>query len=132
MDAWQLLHARLICPSMAGGLAMFQPDFVSETFEPGTETGGSDEGRRALRYLEWRWTPDGKTDVYVTDMAYLLRDESGATEVVHDRHVMGLFPRAVWLDLIAATGFEPLAVPFEHGSSSDTGREVFLGLRPGA
>ena len=25
-----------------GGVAMFQPDFVAETFEPGTETGGSD------------------------------------------------------------------------------------------
>ena len=62
--------------------------------------------------------------------AYLLRDESGSVEVVHDRHVMGLFPRAVWLELIAAAGFEPLAVPFDHSSFSNTGHEVFLGLRP--
>ncbi|MCC7147434.1 MAG: hypothetical protein IT443_13400 [Phycisphaeraceae bacterium] len=53
-------------------------------------------------------------------------------EVVHDRHVMGLFPRTVWLDLIAAAGFEPLAVPFEHSSCGNSGLEVFLGLRPGA
>ncbi|MBP7431896.1 MAG: class I SAM-dependent methyltransferase [Candidatus Hydrogenedentes bacterium] len=113
-----------------GGVALFQPDFVAETFTPGTETGGSDAAGRALRYLEWRWIPDSKDGAYVTDMAYLLRDGSGAVEVVHDHHVMGLFPRAVWLELIAAAGFQPLAVPFAHSSYSDTGHEVFLGLRP--
>jgi trans-aconitate methyltransferase len=113
-----------------GGVALFQPDFVQETFKPGTETGGSEAGGRALRYLEWRWAPEADAGTYVTDMAYLLRDETGAVEVVHDRHVMGLFSRAVWLELIAAAGLAPLAVPFEHGSYSDTGHEVFLGLRP--
>jgi len=112
-----------------GEVAMFQPDFVSETFKPGTETGGSDAGGRALRYLEWRWVSESHADIYVTDMAYLLREGNGAVEVIHDRHVMGLFPRAVWLELIAAAGFEPFAVPFEHSSYSDTGHEVFLGLR---
>jgi len=66
----------------------------------------------------------------VTDMAYLLRDEKGEVEVVHDRHRMGLFPRAVWMDLIKGAGFEPLAIPFEHSSYSDTGHEVFMGLKP--
>jgi hypothetical protein len=103
---------------------------VSETFKPGTETGGNDGNGRALRYLEWRWVPDSKIDMYVTDMAYLLRDVTGAAKVIHDRHFMGLFPRAVWIELIAAAGFEPLVVPFEHSSYSDTGHEVFLGLRP--
>ncbi len=74
--------------------------------------------------------PGGSHETYVTDMAYLLRDESGTVEVIHDRHVMGLFPRAVWLELIADAGFEPLAVPFEHSSYGNTGHEVFLGLRP--
>jgi SAM-dependent methyltransferase len=113
-----------------GGVALFQPDFVLETFEPGTETGGSDGSGRALRYIEWRWVPDSAADMYVTDMAYLLKDVNGAVEVVHDRHSMGLFPRAVWVELISSAGFEPLVVPFEHSSCSDTGREVFLGLRP--
>ena len=113
-----------------GGVAMFQPDFVSETFDPGTETGGSEGNGRALRYLEWRWVPESRTDMYVTDMAYLLRDETGAVEVVHDRHFMGLFPKTVWIELIKAAGFEPLAVPFEHNSYINTGHDVFLGLRP--
>lgn len=97
-----------------GGVAMFQPDFISETFQPGTETGGSDGGGRGLRYLEWRWLPDSRTDVYVTEMAYLLRDESGTVAVAHDRHIMGLFPRAAWLELIAAAGFEPLEIGRAH------------------
>ncbi|MBN2191839.1 MAG: class I SAM-dependent methyltransferase, partial [Polyangiaceae bacterium] len=88
-----------------GGVAMLQPDFVTETFEPGIETGGSDDGARGLRYLEWRWLPGSSHETYVTDMAYLLRDERGLVEVMHDRHMMGLFPRAVWLELIAAAGF---------------------------
>ncbi len=113
-----------------GGVAMFQQDFVSETFEPGTETGGSDGNGRGLRYLEWRWVPEPRTDMYVTDMAYLLRDVNGAATVIHDRPFMGLFPRTVWLELVSAAGFEPLGVPFEHSSHCDTGHEVFLGLRP--
>jgi trans-aconitate methyltransferase len=113
-----------------GGVALFQPDFVQETFKPGTETGGSEAGGRALRYLEWRWTPDSDAATYVTDMAYMLRDETGTVEVVHDRHMMGLFSRAVWLELISAAGLAPLAIPFDHRSYSDTGHEVFLGLRP--
>jgi hypothetical protein len=71
---------------------MFQPDFVSETFEPGTETGGSDGNGRAVRYLEWRWVPESRADMNKTDMAYLLRDEKGSVEVIYDRHFVGLFP----------------------------------------
>ncbi len=115
-----------------GGAALFQPDFVSETFTPGTDTGGSDAGGRGLRYLEWRWLPDSRPGVYVTDVAYLLRDETGAVEVLQDRHVMGLFPRAAWLELIAQAGFQARAVPFEPGSEGGVERdlEVFVGLRP--
>ena len=64
---------------------------------------------------------DLRHEAYVTDMAYLLRHESGAVEVLNDRHVMGLFSRVVWLELIAAAGFDPLAVHFERSSCSNPG-----------
>lgn len=125
--------ARAIATAFAhtapGGVAMFQPDFVAETFEPGTETGGSDAGGRGLRYLEWRWIPDDAREAYLTDMAYVLRDAAGDVRLLHDRHAMGLFSRDVWLELIAAAGFEPLAVPFAHSSFTDPGHQLFLGLR---
>lgn len=112
-----------------GGVAIFQPDFVAETFEPGVETGGSDDGERGLRCLEWRWIPNSSARVYVTDMAYLLKDERGVVEVVHDRHVMGLFPRATWLRLMAEAGFEPLEISVSHASLSNDGHTAFLGRR---
>ena len=117
---------RCLCP---GSL---RPARRSETFEPGTETGGGDGNGRGLRCIEWRWVPESKTGMYATDMAYLLRGVNGAAKAVHDRHFMGLFPRTVWLELISAAGFEPLVVPFEHSSYSGAGHEVFLGLRPAA
>ena len=64
--------ARAIATAFAhtapGGVALFQPDYVAETFEPGTETGGSDAGSRALRYLEWRWQPTPGDSIYLTDI----------------------------------------------------------------
>jgi SAM-dependent methyltransferase len=114
-----------------GGVALFQPDFVRETFQEGTETGGSDDDGRALRYLEWRWAPASNSSTHVTDIAYMLRDEQGATRVLHDRHRMGLFSRNDWLDMIAEAGFRPIAVPFHHSSHCGSGHDVFLGLRPG-
>ncbi len=114
-----------------GGTALFQPDFVAETFETGTETGGSEKDGRAVRYLEWRWIPDPGAEMYVADMAYILRDRDGSVQVAHDRHCMGLFPRTVWLELIRAAGCEPLAVPFVPGQDSFPGLETFLGLKPG-
>jgi SAM-dependent methyltransferase len=126
--------ARAIASAFAhtapGGVALFQPDFVTETFQPGTETGGRDTGDRALRYLEWRWDPNPEDTAYVTDMVYLLRDKAGTVEAVHDRHDMGLFARSVWLALLAGAGFDPRAIRFEHASSCDSGHEVFLGVRP--
>lgn len=114
----------------ASGVALFHPDFVAETFSPGTDTGGSEDGGRALRYLEWRWIPEGIEEGYVTDMAYLLRHADGTVGARHDRHRMGLFPRAVWLTLIAEAGFDVQAVPFVHSSGACAGHEVFVGVRP--
>ena len=28
-----------------------------------------------MRYLEWRWVPEPSHESYVTDLAYLVRDE---------------------------------------------------------
>lgn len=113
-----------------GGAALFQPDFVTETFAPGTETGGSEKDGRALRHLEWRWIPENREEEYIADMAYVLRERDGTVEVFHDRHSLGLFPRAVWVELIRGAGFEPVRVPFARGPEGGPGGDVFLGVRP--
>jgi SAM-dependent methyltransferase len=89
-----------------GGGALFVPDCVAERFEPSTKAGGHDGGDRALRYVEWTWDPDPGDTTYLADFAYLLRDRSGSVRCLHDRHVCGLFPRATWLELIEAGGFQ--------------------------
>lgn len=110
-----------------GGAALFAPAVVSETFLASTEHGGRDGERRALRYLEWAWDPDPTDQTYRIDVAYLLRGEDGMVTVEHDRHVEGLFSRALWLRLLREAGFEPEVRPSEHGKHG--GAEVFLARR---
>ena len=43
----------------AGGVGLFCPDHVRETFRPGTDHGGHDAtDGRGLRFVEWTWDPD--------------------------------------------------------------------------
>lgn len=112
-----------------GGVALFAPDYVQETFRPSTAHGGTDAGGRGLRYLEWVWDPDPHDSTYVTAMAYLLREEDGSTRAVHERFVEGLFPRSGWLSLLRQAGFEARLLPFAH-SEYEGQLEVFVGRRP--
>lgn len=113
----------------SGGVALFAPDHTQERFEPSTSHGGSDDGARAARYLEWSWDPDPEDESAVTDYALMVRDEHGATRVLHDRHVHGLFPRQLWLDTLARVGFVARARVYEH-SELPGGYELFIGLKP--
>ena len=112
-----------------GGAALFAPDAVRETFRPVTDHGGHDGDGRALRYVEWTWDPEPADTVYVTDFAYLLRESSGDVRVAYDRHLLGLFPRATWMDLLVETGFKARAILSQH-SEEERPLDVFVGLRP--
>jgi trans-aconitate methyltransferase len=106
----------------ADGVVAVLPDFVRETFTPGTDHGGEDAADgRGLRYLEWRWDPDPTDDTYVVEYAFLLRDATGAVQVVHDRHVEGLFARARWLAWLEAAGLSATS------EIDPWGRDVFVG-----
>jgi SAM-dependent methyltransferase len=113
-----------------GGVALFAPDFVRETFGPGADHGGSDDGRRGLRYLEWAWDPDPADTTYVVDYAYMLRGDEGEVRIEHDRHIEGLFPRADWLRWLSEAGFRARAVPLEHSDVEPGVHEVFVAIRP--
>ena len=107
-----------------GGTVAVLPDYVRETFEPGSEHDGHDApDGRGLRWLEWRWDPDPSDDTYVVDYAILLRDADGRVTVEHDRHVEGLFPQDQWLRWFADAGIPARA------SADAFGRIVFLGVR---
>jgi SAM-dependent methyltransferase len=114
----------------SGGMALFAPDHVRETFRPSTDHGGEDGEGRSLRYLEWTWDPDPFDSTYVVDYAYILRDETGATTVEHDRHEEGLFSRTEWLAVLTETGFQAESVPFDHSELEPGTYEVFVARKP--
>lgn len=108
-----------------GGVTLFVPDCVRETFTASTEHGGHDGEQQALRYLEWCYDPDESDSTYVTHYVYMLREGADKIWVEHDRHLEGLFARADWLDWLGETGFETriIADPYQ--------RELFVGVKPG-
>ncbi len=113
-----------------GGAALFVPDNVTETFEPRTRHGGNDGNGRGLRYLEWVWDPDPSDTTVIADYGFLLREEGGTVRVEHDRHEVGLFPRAVWMESLEEAGFVDVErILFEH-SEVEWGLELFLGRAP--
>ena len=113
-----------------GGVALFVPDEVRETFAPRLEHGGHDapadgpDAGRSLRYLEWSWDPDPWDTEAISDFAYLLRERDGTVRALHDRHRNGLFPRATWLGLMKEAGFE--AAPRD----TPIGTQPFVARRP--
>jgi SAM-dependent methyltransferase len=114
-----------------GAPALFVPDYVSETFEPGTDWGGHDGVDRGMRYLAWRWDPDRSDATYVTDFAYLFREPGGSIHAEADRHVEGLFPEATWLGLLEGAGFGAMRTLDVH-VGEPVGLRAFLARRPGS
>jgi hypothetical protein len=111
-----------------GGVAIFIPDDVKDTFKESTKCGGhgTDDGR-ALRFLEWAYDPDPADTTIVVEFALMMREPGKPTRVEHDIHVAGLFARATWRDLIRGAG---LAVvnPDVHDPYAGQ-HEVFVGRR---
>jgi SAM-dependent methyltransferase len=106
-----------------GGVALFVPDEIAETFEPGSDHGGVGD----VRYLEWSWDPDPTDTWTLTESVFLLRS-AGTVRSVHETHRHGLFPRAAWLGLLRETGFEASAI-LERTTEDRAPREMFLGRR---
>jgi SAM-dependent methyltransferase len=113
-----------------GGLVVFVPDAVTETFEPGTEAGGGDHADgRAARVLEWtEHIAPGATRMAV-HYSFLLREPDGRVWSVYERHDCGLFPKATWTRLLAERGFA-VDVVVERTTDERTPRHIFVGHMP--
>jgi SAM-dependent methyltransferase len=109
-----------------GGVALFAPDFVRETFVENVDHGGNDTDRGSVRFLQWTTDPDPRDTTYFVDFAILIRDRDGGMRVEHDRHTYGLFSRADWRRLLREVGFV-LMTP--RALLEDLGRDVFVGRR---
>lgn len=107
-----------------GGLVLIVPDEVQETFEPVTEHGGDDgDDGRAIRFLEWSYDPDPADNSYITVYAYLLREPDGSIHMGQEKHLLGCFSLAQWLNLLEKVGFRP------EVQQDSYGRYLFLGRK---
>jgi SAM-dependent methyltransferase len=107
-----------------GGMAMFVPDHVRETFEETTDHGGRDEAERSVRYMSWSRDPDRNDQTYTTDYVFIFYEGSQPVQVEYEQHTCGLFSLELWLRTLRSAGFEAEYVvdPFE--------RHVFIGRKP--
>ncbi|HEX4061595.1 MAG TPA: class I SAM-dependent methyltransferase [Streptosporangiaceae bacterium] len=113
-----------------GGVAVFVPDHIAETFEPETGCGGGDgSDGRAARFLEWAWDPDAGDTWILADFVYMLREPDDQVQIVHESHRLCLFGRNTWLRLLAEAGFEAWA-DTEETTEDREPRELFVGRRP--
>jgi len=109
-----------------GGVALFAPDFVRETFVENIDQGGNDTERGSVRFLQWTTDPDPSDTSYFVDFAILIRNRDGGMRVEHDRHHYGLFSRAEWRRLLRDVGF---AVKTPGATLDGLGRDFFVGTR---
>jgi len=107
------------------GILFIAPDFFAETFQPYSDHGGHDDGKRGIRYLEWTTDGDPRDNKVETNFAYLLKDEGGNIRVEHDTAVEGLFPKKTWQNLLTNVGFE---VHFEPINHSDADLQHYFGI----
>jgi len=112
-----------------GGLALFIPDEVLETFEPGESDlfGGETPDGRSARALEWcgELAADGTTTVHY---AFLLRDAAGQVTTAGETHHVGVFARADWERWLEAEGFS-VETLVEQTDEDRTPRFFFQGTR---
>jgi SAM-dependent methyltransferase len=113
-----------------GGVAVLVPDDIVENFAATTDCGGHDgPDGRGVRYLSWTTDPDPSDSTSTTEYAFLLRHPDGTVRVAQDTHVLGLFPRELWVRVMTEAGFTARPVA-EITTEDHRPREFFVGVRP--
>lgn len=98
------------------GMLLIMPDEYEDTFSPQTDCGGSDQGKRGIRYMEWSYDPIPGDQLITVQYAYIFRDEDGTIHHGSDHAQNGLFSMEVWRRVLEGIGFE---VYFEKVEFSD-------------
>ena len=113
-----------------GGVALFAPDCVRETFTSRTDHGGNDGEGRAVRYLEWTWDSDPTDTTFETDFVLILR-EDGQPPQTFTTTTWRAYSRAPngssgW----AEAGFRATVHPLIHSDVEPGTVEYFVAVRP--
>jgi hypothetical protein len=115
-----------------GGIALFVPDYVKDTFAEltGAGGGGVDSGGRTASFTERTWDPDPDDDQVRADYEFTLCGADGQITTIRESHELSAFPRELWRALIAAAGLDE-----EPGPRLTEGRRpdnIFTGRRRSA
>jgi SAM-dependent methyltransferase len=90
-----------------GGLAVFVPDHIADTFRAGSGGGGGhDATGRQASFRERTWDPDPADTWVQAEYEFFLRAADGTVQVVREEHRLGAFGRGTWLRLLEDAGFE--------------------------
>src|SRR6202161_157291 len=112
-----------------GGLAVFVPDHVADTFRPFTGGGGGrDASGRRGSFTEWTWDPDPADDWIQAEYEFVLRDADATVRVVNETHRLGAFSLATWLRLLSNAGFGTITA---ESSPAGMRGSLFVVHRPG-
>jgi SAM-dependent methyltransferase len=119
--------ARHVTP---GGVALFVPDHLKESFEPSSDQGGHDvPDGQGVRYLEWSWDPDPTDSSAVVVYSFVTRERDGTWQSHAEEHSFGLFTEDEWLRLVAGAGLTPQAI-VESTVEDRPPRQMFLARKP--
>lgn len=113
-----------------GGVMIVTPDETKETFVQNrtAATVAAETTKPAdldVVFVENNYDPDPEDDHYEATMVYLIRQQ-GKLRVETDRHLLGLFPLAVWRQMLMDAGFQT-----HEAMYSECGTEylTFAGLK---
>jgi SAM-dependent methyltransferase len=108
-----------------GGLAVFVPDHIADTFRAGTGGGGGrDASGRQASFRERTWDPDPADNWVQAEYEFVLRAADGTVQVVREEHRLGAFGRGTWLRLLEEAGFEAA-----EGRARRVRGHLFIGRR---
>lgn len=89
-----------------GGVFITAPDYLKETFHgPQVAHCTRGNGDMELTYIEYAHDPDPDDSTMEMLILCLIREKGKRVRLEHDRHVIGLFPKAVWIDQMRIAGF---------------------------
>jgi SAM-dependent methyltransferase len=117
-----------------GGIAVFAPDHVGDTFRPGTGGGGGSDGTgRQASFRERTSDPDPGDDWIESEYEFTLRAADGHVRVVRETHRLGAFGVQTWRRILTTAGLrpEPGNVARRYAGPGGAGaRNLFIGHRP--
>jgi SAM-dependent methyltransferase len=86
---------------------------IAEKFRPNNFVYTGTKGDIEITIFENNYLPAPDSSTYEAVLVYLVRNK-GKLEIHTDRHIIGIFKRTVWLDLLKRHGFEVKETSINH------------------